>query len=65
MELGAFSVSLNVADLDASQVFNEKLGFVATGGGHGRTYLIMKNGESTIGPGVDASASDGGLPTSH
>lgn len=32
MELGAFSVSLAVKDLAASQAFYEKLGFVEAGG---------------------------------
>jgi len=49
LELGAFSVSLNVADLDASRAFYEALGFVVTGGAPEQNYLIMKNGESTIG----------------
>lgn len=49
MELGAFSVSLAVADLDASRAFYEALGFVVTGGDPAQNYLIMKNGETTIG----------------
>ena len=49
MELGAFSVSLNVADLEASREFYEALGFVVTGGDPEHNYLILKNGESTIG----------------
>ncbi|MGB0100558.1 MAG: VOC family protein [Nocardioides sp.] len=49
LELGAFSVSLNVADLDASREFYEKLGFVVTGGSAEHDYLILKNGETTIG----------------
>lgn len=49
MELGAFSVSLNVSDLDASRAFYEKLGFVQTGGDAEHGYLILKNGETTIG----------------
>ena len=49
MELGAFSISLNVADLAASQRFYEALGFVVTGGDPEHDYLILKNGESTIG----------------
>lgn len=49
LELGAFSVSLNVADLDASRAFYEALGFVVTGGDVEHGYLILKNGESTIG----------------
>jgi catechol 2,3-dioxygenase-like lactoylglutathione lyase family enzyme len=48
MELGAFSVSLNVADLGVSKAFYEKLGFESTGG-DGEHYLILKNGETTIG----------------
>lgn len=49
LELGAFSISLNVADLDASRTFYEKLGFVVSGGDPEHGYLILKNGESTIG----------------
>jgi catechol 2,3-dioxygenase-like lactoylglutathione lyase family enzyme len=49
MELGAFSISLNVADLEKSRDFYEKLGFVVTGGDTEHGYLILKNGESTIG----------------
>lgn len=49
LELGAFSISLNVADLAASQRFYEALGFVVTGGDPEHDYLILKNGESTIG----------------
>ncbi|MGI9577008.1 MAG: VOC family protein [Microthrixaceae bacterium] len=49
MELGAFSVSLNVADLAASRSFYEKLGFEVKGGDPEQNYLILKNGESTVG----------------
>lgn len=49
LELGAFSVSLSVADLDASREFYEKLGFEVTGGATEQNYLILKNGETTIG----------------
>jgi catechol 2,3-dioxygenase-like lactoylglutathione lyase family enzyme len=49
MELGAFSISLSVADLDASRRFYEALGFVVAGGDPEHDYLILKNGESTIG----------------
>ncbi|MGD2060534.1 MAG: VOC family protein [Acidimicrobiia bacterium] len=49
LELGAFSISLNVADLDVSRQFYEKLGFVVSGGDPKHNYLILKNGESTIG----------------
>lgn len=47
LELGAFSVSLSVSDLDASCAFYEKLGFEVTGRGQG--YLIMVNGTTVIG----------------
>ena len=49
LELGALSISLAVADLDASRAFYEALGFVVTGGAAEADYLILKNGESTIG----------------
>lgn len=47
MELGAFSVSLAVKDLEASKAFYEKLGFTETGGTEG--YAIMCNGTTIIG----------------
>ncbi|MEQ8841879.1 MAG: VOC family protein [Acidimicrobiales bacterium] len=49
LELGAFSVSLAVADLERSRRFYEGLGFVVTGGDAEADYLILKNGETTIG----------------
>jgi catechol 2,3-dioxygenase-like lactoylglutathione lyase family enzyme len=49
LELGAFSVSLSVADLDSSRAFYERLGFEVTGGAPEQNYLILKNGEATIG----------------
>lgn len=49
MELGAFSVSLAVKDLAASQAFYETLGFTASGGDAASNYLIMKNGDTLIG----------------
>jgi len=48
MQLGAFSISLAVKDLDASRAFYEKLGFAVTGG-DGRKYLMMINGTTIIG----------------
>ncbi len=48
MELGAFSISLTVKDLEVSREFYEKLGFTKTGGDEGR-YLIMANGTTLIG----------------
>ena len=49
LELGAFSVSLSVADLATSRDFYGKLGFVVTGGDADSGYLILKNGETTLG----------------
>lgn len=49
MELGAFSVSLAVKDLQVSKEFYEKLGFTVFGGDSKMNYLIMKNGSSMIG----------------
>lgn len=49
MELGAFSVSLAVQDIEASKEFYEKLGFDIFGGDIDEKWLIMKNGEATIG----------------
>lgn len=49
MDLGAFSVSLAVEDLEVSLAFYEKLGFVEVGGSRDEGYLILKNGEATLG----------------
>lgn len=49
MKLGAFSVSLNVADIEASRAFYEKLGFGVFGGDADQNWLIMKNGPHLIG----------------
>ena len=49
MELGAFSVSLNVQDIQASKTFYEKLGFEVVGGEAAQNWLIMRNGDHTIG----------------
>lgn len=49
LELGAFSISLSVADLGASRAFYEALGFEVTGGAADAGYLILKNGETTLG----------------
>ena len=48
MNLGAFSISLTVKDLQASKAFYEKLGFHAFGGAEEHNYLIMKNGDDHI-----------------
>ena len=49
MELGAFSVSLAVKDIDASRLFYEKLGFTIFGGDQSQNWLILKNGDHVIG----------------
>jgi len=49
MELGNFSVSLAVKDIEASKVFYEKLGFTVFGGDQSQNWLIMKNGDHVIG----------------
>jgi lactoylglutathione lyase len=49
MELGAFSVSLNVKDLQASKEFYEKLGFEIFHGDASQNWLIFKNGDHVIG----------------
>lgn len=49
MELGAFSVSLAVKDLEASRQFYEKLGFKPFAGDSSQNWLILKNGDHVIG----------------
>lgn len=49
MELGAFSVSLAVKDLQASRAFYEKFGFTQFAGDAAQHWLIMKNGAHAIG----------------
>ena len=49
MNLGAFSVSLAVKDIEASRAFYEKLGFTTFGGNAAQNWLILKNGEHIIG----------------
>lgn len=49
MQLGAFSISLAVKDLQASKDFYEKLGFTQFAGDMSKHYLIMKNGDTLIG----------------
>lgn len=49
MELGAFSISLNVKDLMVSKAFYENLGFRVFGGDAAQNWLIMKNGDHIIG----------------
>lgn len=71
MQLGAFSISLTVKDIEASRAFYEKFGFTVFGGDAAQKWLILKNGEVLIGlfqgmfennmltfnPGWDSSAS--------
>ncbi len=49
MDLGAFSVSLAVKDLEASRDFYEKLGFEPIGGDQKQNWLILKNGDHVLG----------------
>ncbi len=49
MQLGAFSVSLSVKDLAASQEFYGKLGFETVGGAAEEGWLILRNGSCTLG----------------
>jgi predicted enzyme related to lactoylglutathione lyase len=49
MELGAFSVSLAVKDLQASMHFYEKFGFEVFAGDPSQNWLILKNGDHAIG----------------
>lgn len=74
MELGAFSVSLSVKDINKSKDFYTKLGFSVFGGDIEQGWLILKNGEHLIGlfqgmfeknmltfnPGWDQNANDVG-----
>jgi lactoylglutathione lyase len=72
MELGAFSISLAVKDLQASRDLYGKLEFAAFAGEASRGRLILKNGDHVIGlfegiiekntltfnPGWDSNASE-------
>jgi catechol 2,3-dioxygenase-like lactoylglutathione lyase family enzyme len=49
MQLGAFSISLAVKDIEASKGFYEKFGFKAFAGDAAQNWLIMKNGDHVIG----------------
>ncbi|MGV1003908.1 MAG: VOC family protein [Candidatus Nanopelagicales bacterium] len=71
MELGNFSVSLAVADIQTSLAFYRKLGFTEVGGNIAENWVVLKNGAARIGlfqgmfegnlltfnPGWDADAS--------
>jgi catechol 2,3-dioxygenase-like lactoylglutathione lyase family enzyme len=49
MNLGTFSVSLTVKDIHASLAFYEKLGFTTFAGDIAMNYLILRNGNATVG----------------
>lgn len=49
MQLGAFSISLAVKDIEASRSFYEKFGFNAFAGDAAQNWLILKNGDTVIG----------------
>jgi catechol 2,3-dioxygenase-like lactoylglutathione lyase family enzyme len=49
MQLGNFSVSLTVRDINASKAFYEKLGFVQVFGDTAQHWVIMQNGTTNIG----------------
>ena len=49
MNLGAFSISLAVKDIAASRAFYEALGFEKVLGDEARNWLILRNGDTTIG----------------
>ncbi len=44
MDLGAFSISLTVKDIEASRAFYQKLGFEVCGGDAAQNWLILRNG---------------------
>ncbi|MEM8553392.1 MAG: VOC family protein [Pseudomonadota bacterium] len=49
MELGAFSMSLAVADVERSAAFYEKLGFARVGGFPEDGWIILRNDTLTLG----------------
>ena len=49
MQLGAFSISLAVKDIEASRAFYEKFGFKAFAGDVAQNWLVLKNGHSVVG----------------
>jgi len=49
MDLGSFSISLAVKDLETSRGFYEKLGFEPMGGDAQQNWLILKNGDHVLG----------------
>jgi hypothetical protein len=49
MQLGNFSLSLNVKDIGVSRVFYETLGFSVIAGNEEQNWLVLKNGDANIG----------------
>ena len=50
MQLGAFSISLSVKDIEASRAFYQKLGFEVAGGDINQNWLILRNPDNiTVG----------------
>jgi len=49
MDLGAFSISLAVKDIETSRTFYEKFGFKVVGGDISQNWLILRNSSHTIG----------------
>lgn len=72
MQLGAFCISLAVANIHKSKVFYEALGFTEVGGNIDQNWLVLRNGVAKVGlfqgmfekntltfnPGWDQSAQD-------
>ncbi|HOJ45020.1 MAG TPA: VOC family protein [Bacilli bacterium] len=49
MQLGAFSISLDVKDIKVSATFYKQLGFLPIGGNIDDKWLILKNEDAVIG----------------
>jgi catechol 2,3-dioxygenase-like lactoylglutathione lyase family enzyme len=49
MQIGAFSISLAVKDIEVSRRFYEKFGFRVFMGDASQNWLILKNGDHVIG----------------
>ena len=49
MQLGAFSISLAVKNIEVSKVFYENFGFKVVGGDPSQNWLILRNSGHTIG----------------
>jgi catechol 2,3-dioxygenase-like lactoylglutathione lyase family enzyme len=49
MQLGAFSISLTVKDIEASRNFYEKFGFKVVSGNAKQKWLVLGNGDHKIG----------------